>query len=398
MVDTTTETVPSAPPPGGERSAPLRLAMDATAVLGATTGVGQMVSQLAARLPRDPGLDLTGLLVSWRGRGRFADAIPSGWAVKPLALPARLTHLAWRRTGHPKVRGFDVVHGPNYVVPPTDDRAARLVTVHDMTAWRFPELVDHHSRFYPMHVRRAVDEGADIHAVSSFVADEIQTELGIEPDRIHVVPNGYQPVVGGDAARARTLIGAPYVLAIGTVEPRKDYVSLVRAMADIWPILPDLKLVIAGADGWGADELNAVVDQLGVANRIRRLGYVSDPVKADLLAGAELLAYPSIYEGFGLPILEAMGAGVPVVSTSAGAIREIAGRAAVLVEPRDPSALAGALLTVLEDPDLRTGLAEAGRQRVDGYSWDAAVEGIARVYRQLADRARRPAPSSSVGR
>jgi glycosyltransferase involved in cell wall biosynthesis len=381
MVDLGTESVPSADP---DRQ--IRLAMDATALLGATTGVGEMVKQLTARLPREPDLDLTGLFISWRGRGRFAGAIPSGWTVRALPLPARVTHLAWRRLGRPRLRDFDVVHGPNYVVPPTDAGAARLVTVHDMTAWRFPELVDHHSRFYPLQVRRAVDEGADVHAVSSFVADEIENELGIERDRIHVVPNGYQPMVGGDPARARALIGAPFVLAIGTVEPRKDYASLVRAMAAVWPILPELKLVIAGSSGWGSDELAAVIDELGVGDRVRRLGYVSDPVKADLLAGAELLAYPSIYEGFGLPILEAMGAGVPVVSTSAGAIPEIAGRAAVLVEPRDPSALAGALLSVLEDDELRAGLSAAGRQRVSGYSWDASVDGIAGVYRLLASR------------
>lgn len=359
--------------------------MDVTALLGSTTGVGQMVKQLASRLPRYPSLDLTGLIVSWRGRGRLGHVIPPGWTMKPLPLPARLTHGGWRRFDRPRLRGFDLVHGPNYIVPPTDG-GARLVTVHDLTAWRFPELVDHHSQFYPKHLRRAVAEGADIHAVSSFVADEIEAELGLERDRIHVIRNGYEPIAAGDARRGRSLIGAPYVLAIGTIEPRKDYVTLVRAMAAIWPIFPDLKLVIAGADGWGTQQLDEVIDELGVADRIGRLGYVSDPVKADLLVGAELLAYPSVYEGFGLPLLEAMGAGVPVVSTSAGAIPEIAGRAAVLVEPRDPSALAGALLSVLEDDDLRVQLATAGRRQVIGYSWDHAAEEMIETYRTLADR------------
>ncbi len=106
-------------------------------------------------------------------------------------------------------------------------------------------------------------------------------------------------------------------------------------MASVWPIHPEVKLVIAGSAGWGSRQLDEVIDELGVADRVKRLGYVSDPVKADLLLGSELLVYPSVYEGFGLPLLEAMGAGVPVVSTSAGALPEIAGRAAVLVEPRD---------------------------------------------------------------
>ncbi len=358
--------------------------MDVTALLGSTTGVGQMTKQLAERLPRYPSLELTGVVASWRGRSRLGDVVPPGWLVKPLPLPARLTHASWRRFERPRLRGFDLVHGPNYVVPPTDG-AARLVTVHDLTAWRFPELVDHHSQHYPRHLKRAVAEGAEIHAVSLFVADEIEAELGIHRDRIHVIHNGYEPIHAGDGARGRSLIGAPYVLAIGTVEPRKDYVSLVRAMAAIWPILPDVKLVIAGAEGWGAGQLDDVIAELGVGANIKRLGYVSDPVKADLLMGSELLAYPSIYEGFGLPILEAMGAGVPVVSTSAGAIPEIAGRAAVLVEPRDPSALAGALLSVLEDDELRTHLIEAGRRQVVGYSWDQAAEQLIKTYHQLVD-------------
>lgn len=362
---------------------PLRVAMDVTALLGPTTGVGHMVKHLAARLPRYPSVELTGLLVSWRGRGRLGQVIPPGWTMKPLPMPARLTHTCWRKFDWPRLRGFDLVHGPNYVVPPTDS-AARLVTVHDLTAWKFPELVDHHSRYYPQHLRRALSEGAHIHAVSSFVANEMIGELGIDPERIHVIRNGFEPVAAGDSGRGRSLVGSPYVLAVGTIEPRKDYVTLVEAMASVWPILPDLKLVIAGAEGWGARQLDETIDRLGVRKKVRRLGYVSDPVKADLLAGAELLAYPSVYEGFGLPILEAMHAGVPVVSTSAGAIPEVAGRAAVLVEPRDPSALAGALLSVLEDEGLKEHLVEAGGQQVIGYSWDQAAEELIDTYTLLA--------------
>ncbi len=342
-----------------------------------------MVKQLTSRLPRYPSLDLTGLLVSWRGRGRLEQVIPPGWKMKPLPLPARITHTSWRRFSWPNVGGFDVLHGPNYVVPPGDG-AVRLVTVHDLTAWKYPDLVDNHSRHYPRHLERSVAEGAHIHAVSSYVAAEIEHELGVDPERIHVVRNGYRPVAAGDAARGRSLVGSPYILAVGTIEPRKDYSTLVEAMSSVWPVFPDLKLVIAGAEGWGARQLDETIDRLGVRRRVNRFGYVSDPVKADLLAGAELLAYPSVYEGFGLPILEAMHAGVPVVSTTAGAIPEVAGRAAVLVEPRDPTALAGAMLSVLEDDGLSQHLTEAGRAQVVGYSWDRATEELIDTYRLLA--------------
>jgi glycosyltransferase involved in cell wall biosynthesis len=363
--------------------------MDLTALLGPRTGVGQMVRQLADRLPRQPGLDLTGLLVSWRGRGEATEVVPTGWDLQPLALPARLAHGAWRRFDRPRLRGFDLVHGPNYTVPPTAG-GVRLVTVHDLTAWRYPELVDSHSRHYPRHLARVLADGGHVHAVSHHVARELEEDLAVDPERIHVVPNGLGPAPPGDGARGRARVGAPYVLAIGTIEPRKDYVSLVRAMAAIWPVLPDLRLVIAGPSGWGRPELDAVIDELGVADRVLCLGYVSDRAKADLLDGAEVMAYPSLYEGFGLPVLEAMQAGIPVVSTTAGAIPEVAGRAAVLVEPRDPSALAGALLTVLEDDGLRAQLGEAGRRRAAGFSWDDTADELARTYRLLTGE---PVPS-----
>ena len=155
-------------------------------------------------------------------------------------------------------------------------------------------------------------------------------------------------------------------------------------MAAVWRVLPDLRLVIAGTPGWGVGQLDEVVAELGVADRIHRPGYVGERDKADLLQGAELVAYPSLYEGFGLPLLEAMRAGVPVVSTRAGAIPEVAGRAAVLVEPRDPTALAGALLSVLEDDALREQLSQAGRRRVARFSWDDAVDQLVDLYRTLA--------------
>ncbi len=358
--------------------------MDLTALAGPTTGIGQMVRQLARRLPTHDGLDLTGLFVSWRGRNRLTQVAPDGWRLQPLLLPARAAHRAWLRFDRPRVRGFDLVHGPNYVVPPTGG-AVRLVTVHDLTAWRYPELVDHHARSFPRHVARAVDGGAHVHAVSEHVGQELEHELGVDPDRIHVVTNGLEPVPEGDGDRGRARIGAPYVLAVGTIEPRKDHASLVRAMAAIWPVLPDLRLVIAGARGWGRAAFDDVVADLGVADKIDVLGYVDEATKADLLYGAEVLAYPSRYEGFGIPILEAMAAGIPVVTTTAGAIPEVAGRAAILVEPEDPSALAGALLSVLEDDELRRHLATAGRERAMAFSWSDSVDRLAALYRQLVD-------------
>lgn len=393
--------------------------MDVTALLGPVTGVGTMVRELTARLPDAAGLaakgspsrdvlvdrscgrnlgeiEWTGYVVSVRGRGELNEVIPDGWWPHPLPYPARLAHRLWRSVDVPTVSGFDLVHGPNYVVPPAGD-AARLVTVHDLTAWRFPQMVTAHSQFYPDHLRRAIDGGAHVHVVSQFVADELQAEINLPSERVHLVANGYKPDPAGpgDSAAGRSMVGAPYVLALGTIEPRKDHIGLVKAMTEVWTRVPEIKLAIVGPDGWATEALTETIEELGCGDRIVRPGYVDPQSKRDLLAGAELLAFPSKYEGFGLPILEAMGAGIPVVSTNAGAIPEVAGDGALLVEPGDPSSMAGAIEAIILDEPLRGRLVDAGRKNVQRFSWDRAAQEMLGVYQRVIDESSSPLPPRS---
>ena len=171
-----------------------------------------------------------------------------------------------------------------------------------------------------------------------------------------------------------------YVLAVGTVEPRKDYPGLVRAFSRIAPAHPDVALVIAGADGWGAAEFHRVLDAVPSRERIIQLGYVSDAALDAWLRAATLLAFPSVYEGFGFPPVEAMAQGVPVLATSAGSVPEVVGNGAVLVPPRDVDALAHGLDRLLADPDERATLGERGRRRAARYSWEACGQGLAALY------------------
>jgi glycosyltransferase involved in cell wall biosynthesis len=375
------------PVPGPTQSAAraVRVAFDATPLLGPRTGIGVLVAALARRLAVDETVDLTGYVVSWRA-GDYRAALPGGCGALRMRLPARVCHRLWRHVDRPRLsRGFDVVHGTNYVVPPprgTD--AVSLVSVHDLTPWRYPELVDRYSRANPRLLQRALDRGAHIHTGAHAVAEEIRTELGVDPDRVHVVVNGFDRNPPGDGVSGRSLIGAPYVLAIGTIEPRKDYVGLLGAMTEVWAVHPGVRVAIVGGDGWGVDEFNQTVRRLGVGERLVRCGYVSQQTKADLIAGAELLAYPSVYEGFGLPVLEAMDAGLPVVSTRVPAIAEVAGDAAVLVPSRSPTDLAQGIIGVLDDDQLRADLRRRGRLRSGRFSWDTAAAELADLYRRLA--------------
>jgi glycosyltransferase involved in cell wall biosynthesis len=301
------------------------------------------------------------------------------------AQPLRRT---WRRFDWPPVSWWtgtvDVVHGPNFVVPPGGG-AAELVTVHDLTCIRYPELCTDDVLQYPGLLRRALARGAHVHAVSRFVGDEVVELLGADRERVHVVPNGVSDVGGGVASAGRSMAGSDrYVLALGTVEPRKDLPTLVAAFDAVAADDPDLRLVVAGPDGWGADALAAAVARAGHRDRIVRVGWVDDVARADLLAGATVFAYPSLYEGFGLPPLEAMAAGVPVVATRAGALPEVVGDAATLVEVGDVDALAEAIGTMASEPvEARAARLQKGQEVAARYTWDAAATALVGVYRSL---------------
>ena len=377
----------------------LRLAYDATACLGPRTGVGVFTEEVLARLgPRDD-LDVTAYAVTWSGRGRLGSVVPEGVRVATRPMAARPLREAWRRADVPPIEWWtgpvDVVHGPNFVVPPAR-HAARVVTVHDLTPVRFPELCTADTLAYPGLIRRALRGGAWIHTPSQFVADEVVEAFGADPARVVAIPNGVTEigpdVTGRDAAEGVRLAGsARYLLAIGTIEPRKDLPWLVDAFDVLAASHRDVSLVVAGPDGWGVADFERAVARAAHRARIVRFGWVGPDQRAALLRGATALAYPSRYEGFGLPPLEAMAAGVPVVATDAGALPEVLGDAADLVPvgaglapTARADALADALARVLDDDAHRARLVTAGRERAATYSWDATTARLVDLYRLAA--------------
>jgi glycosyltransferase involved in cell wall biosynthesis len=370
------------------------VALDATPLLGARTGVGVFCAGLLEALAARPDVTAHAFAVSWRRRQGLVSIVPPGVVVRQRPMPARPLQFLWRHSDAAPIEWFtagaDVVHGTNYVVPPTR-RAARVVSIHDLTMWRYPQLCDAATLAYPAFVRRALDDGAFVHTDSQFVADEVVAELGADPGRVRAIAPGIprRPVVPASEGASSPAVRLPagtgrYVLAVGTIEPRKDYPGLVRAFDALAAELPDVALVVVGASGWGAEAFEAALDASPFRARIVRPGFLDDGQLASLLAKAAVLAYPSVYEGFGFPPLEAMAAGVPVVATAAGSVPEVVGDGACLVAPGDPDALAAGLTRLLEDDAERGALVARGTQRASTFTWARCGEEFVRLYRSAA--------------
>jgi glycosyltransferase involved in cell wall biosynthesis len=370
------------------------VAIDVTPLLGARSGIGAAVAEIVVALRAlEAGPDLVPYTLSTRAR-LHRDEVPSNTRFVPI--PARILLGSWVRADRPRIdrwlRPAHVIHATNYLAPPS--RLPTVVSIYDCSFVRYPELCTPQVRAFEPAIRRAVARGATLHTGSEFVADEIEEIFGPglrAAGRLVVIPLGI-PSLGDGAqmpdAVAAALGEAPFIIAIGTLEPRKNFAHLVGAFGALAARHPALRLVIAGHDGPARPEIEAAIARLpvGARDRVVVAGPVSDAGRRALLENATLLAYPSIYEGFGFPVLEAMTAGVPVVAARAGSIPEVAGDAALLFEPTNEPDLADGMDRVITDDALRSELIARGRDRVHAFSWDHTARALASCYRRICER------------
>lgn len=375
----------ASPGTSGSSGSPLSVAIDATSLYGPRTGVGRFTASVLEALAVRTDVAVRAFAVTWRGHEDLGSMVPAGITPVRRKMAAAPLRALWRRTDHPRIERWtgpvDLVHGPNFVVPPAS--AARVVSVHDLTFVHHPEFCTADVLQYPELIRRALDGGAWVHTDSEFVRTEVIELLGASPDRVVAVPLGITPPPPGDAARGRTQAGGDrYVLALGTIEPRKNLPSLVAAFDDLAAVDAELRLVVAGPDGWGVEGYAAAVEAATHRDRVVRVGYVTEQVRGDLLAGASVVAVPSHYEGFGLSAAEAMAAGVPVVASDRGSHPEVVGDAGVLVDADDVGSLAEAIRRVLDDDALASRLRLAGPERASTLTWERTTDGLVDLWRR----------------
>ncbi len=303
---------------------------------------------------------------------RHPDLVPSG--IEPVELPARNQIVRMTLSFPRLLRRLDpdLAHFL-YVIPP-GYRGRSVVTVHDLSFEHLSDVMGFKDRMlFRTQVPRSVRRADRVLTGSEWTKRDLIERYDLAAERIVVTPYGVDPVYRPEGARA----DGHYALFVGAIQPRKDPLNALEALA---LINGDLKLVLIGPDKLGADRVRQAVERLGLEQRVEWKGHVEKDRLADLYRGAAMLVFPSRYEGFGLPVVEAMASGTPVVATTAGAIPEVAGDAAVLVEPGDPVALAGGIERALAD---RERLVAAGLERARRYTWAETARLTLEVYREL---------------
>jgi len=381
----------------------MKIILSVDAINPPLTGIGNYALQLARGLPLHSAIRDIRYFSAYRWVENPEQALSTNQPIArirrsiPFKNTAALVYGALqRRYFHWKTRalGDYIIHAPNYVLPRCDGPA--VTTIHDLSHLHYPQ---HHPperiAYLAAHLPDTLARASCVIAVSDFVRQEIIELLGVPPARVITVPNGVDPVYQPYPA-TRTepvlnrygLTGTTYLLVVATLEPRKNLTRLLDAYARLpAPLQEQYPLVLAGAQGWGMDTLEQRLEPLERRGQVRRLGYVSQADLPLLYAGAWAFAYPSLYEGFGLPVLEALASGVPTLTSERSALPEVTGDAALLIDPEAVDELTTGLERLLTDTHWRSLAIERGLRQASRFSWQRCVDETVAVYQQVLTEA-----------
>lgn len=382
----------------------MQILMNATPLLARLTGIGYYTYHLSRALEK-----LEGVHMAYFMGGRWKTQLHEPGAPDAVSPPSRLagayrlankfvpgTHLLRRefekltfRRRPAAAHGTPIYHEPCFLPLPFD--GATVITVHDLSCFRHPET--HPAarvRRMEKELPRAIEKASQIIADSEFSRDEICKYFGTPADKVNVTLLGVSPQFHPrppeplqNALAHWGLQAGHYILYVGTLEPRKNLKTLIAAFSTLPPAIRSrIPLVIAGGRGWHHGSLEKQMQDLLSRGELRVLGYVDDAHLPFLYSGARVFVFPSLYEGFGMPPLEAMACGTPVIVSDTSSLPEVVGECGMQVPPLDTAALGAALLQVIEDSALAGRLAEAGRQRAAGFTWTRCAQETLAIYRK----------------
>jgi glycosyltransferase involved in cell wall biosynthesis len=376
----------------------VRIALDYTAAIRQGAGIGQYVRSLVqAMLEQDAHTRYT-LLTS--GRPTEEHSFPRAENVRgrSLLISDRYLTILWYRWRVPILANYitgpvDIYHGLDFVLPPLSKKTRKIVTVYDLAFLEHPETAfPTVSAYLNKVVPEAVERADVVAAISQATKQSLITHYHTPAEKIVVIPCGVGPQfqrvtdpVALAEVRSKFALQQPFIFSVGTLEPRKNHIGLIRAFHEMQQKKPSsMLLAIAGGKGWMYEETQDLVKELRLEEQVRFLGRISEHELITLYSLAEMFAYPSFFEGFGIPPLEAMACGVPVITSNTSSLPEVAGDAALLVDPHDTHAIADALSRLAEDEQLREELRQRGYKQTQHYTWTGAATKMLKVYQQVA--------------
>ena len=370
------------------------IAIDYTPAYEQGAGIGRYVRELVSALTQQDQQTAYRLFVAGASSTQDLPTFPANYQWQTTRLSPKWLARLWHRLHFPLhierfIGDVDLYHATDFVLPPTHKSTKTILTVHDLSFVRVPETASPSLRQYLNQVvPKSVEKATHILADSQATKDDLIELYGTPESKITVLLSGvqdnYQPIVDRqkltNIREKYSIPNHPYLFSVGTVQPRKNYSRIIQALAQLRQHGYDLSLIIAGGKGWLEDEMYQTIKQTQMSEYVHLIGFVDDADLPALYTSAEVTIFPSLYEGFGFPVLESMACGTPVVTSNVSSLPEVGGDVALLVNPTKVDEITQAIQKILDDPDHYQNLSQRGLEHIKKFSWANSAKQLKQIY------------------